>query len=105
MKCKLNDIAYIRKSLRPENIGLVVRCKTYLGYFIRGEDITISGEIYGAFDTDHYWMIENDCSELETQFGKSRESFILDSWLDPIVPKGEDTDIKTKIEFDDRIDA
>lgn len=65
-------------------MGLVVRCKRYLGYYERGATIIISGESFLAFDTDDFWLIENDYGEIEYQFGKAREGYIMDSWLEPI---------------------
>lgn len=84
MRCKVDDLCYIKKSLREPNIGLVVRCKKYLGYYERGSTIIISGESFLAFDSDDHWLVENDYGEIEYQFGRSREGYIMDSWLEPI---------------------
>ena len=97
MKCKLNDLCYIKKSLREANVGLVVQCKRYLGHYDRGATIVISGESYMAFDTDDYWIVENNYGEIESQFGKTREGYIMDSWLDPIRKLDSGTEKNTKI--------
>ena len=97
MRCKLNDLCYIKKSLREPNIGLVVRCKRYLGYYERGSTIIISGESYLAFDSDDFWLIENDYCEIESQFGKAREGYIMDSWLEPIAKLEDNFDADKKI--------
>jgi hypothetical protein len=83
MKCKLNDLAFITKALRQENIGKVVTCAKYLGYYERGATITINGEHWFAFDSDDYWLISGN---IETQFGQAKQSYIMDSWLTPIQP-------------------
>lgn len=105
MQCKVGDLAHIKKALRPTNVGLVVRCKAYLGHYSRGEMIPLNGELWAAFDTDDYWLIENDYADVETQFGAARESYIMDSWLEPIKPKGELTGTTTKKKIEDNIDA
>jgi hypothetical protein len=83
MKCKQGDLAFIKKALRYENIGKVVTCARYLGYYERGSKVTISGEEWLAFDSDNYWLVKGD---IETMFGKARESYIPDTWLAPISP-------------------
>jgi hypothetical protein len=84
MKCSVGDLAFINKALRPENVGKVVTCVKYLGYYARGDVIVISGEHFYAFDSDNYWLIE--ASALETQFGASKVAYSMDSWLTPIKP-------------------
>lgn len=105
MQCKKDDLCYIRKSLRPNNVGLVVQCKVYLGHYSRGEMIPMHGEQWMAFDTDDYWLIENNYGDIETQYGNSRESYIMDSWLEPIPPKSQDIGTTTKKKIEDNIDA
>ena len=75
---------------------MVVVCKKYLGYYSRGDKIEINGEIWFAFDTDDYWLIEQNYSDLETLYGKAKESYIMDSWLEPIEPKTKNTVQKLK---------
>lgn len=83
MICKQGDLAYIKKALRPENIGKIVTCKVLIGELKRGEPFIHNGEQWLAYDTDAHWVIQCT-SGLETQYGLSTEGFILDSWLIPI---------------------
>ncbi len=94
---KQGNLAFIKKSLRQENIGKFVTCIRYLGYYSKGDFIDISGERYQAYDTDHYWIIR--ASAIETQFGSSREAYSLDSWLQPIEPLNDEDLVEDK-EFD-----
>jgi hypothetical protein len=84
MQCKQGELAFIKKSLRPRNIGLIVECKGYLGFYLRDDIIEISGERYTAIVSDNYWIISSASGSIETQFGKSKEGFIPDLWLTPI---------------------
>ena len=84
MLCEEGDLAYIKKALRPENVGLVILCKQYLGYYLRGDIVEVNGEHFTAIVSDNYWYIENDYGEIETMFGKSRVSYHPDLWLEPI---------------------
>lgn len=83
MKCKQGNLAFIKKALRKENIGRIVTCTKYLGYYSRGDTITISGENWLAPDSDNYWCVSGN---LETQFGTASQAYIMDSWLAPIEP-------------------
>lgn len=83
MRCKVNDLAFIRKAMRPSNIGKVVQCKELLGKFERGEDIMWNGESFNSPDSDYIWVVTSK-SQLETLYGPSIEAFIADSWLTPI---------------------
>lgn len=87
MICKLNDMAYIKKALRPANIGRVITCKELLGYFIQGEEYLWNGEVYLAQDTDYIWVVESP-SGLDTLYGKSLMATAPDSWLVPIKMDG-----------------
>lgn len=97
MKCKLNDIAFIKKALRKENIGRVVTCTKYLGYYERGATITINGENWVAFDSDDYWEVSGN---IETQFGSAKQAYIMDSWLSPIKPLDESEEDSYSLEDD-----
>ena len=90
MNCKEGDLAYIKKAIRTENIGKIVRCKKHLGYFSRGDSVLWNGEAWAAYDTDDQWVIECK-SGLKTQYGSSTEALIIDSWLIPI--KGDPTEL------------
>lgn len=85
MKCKQGDLAYIRKALRPENVGKIVTCKQMLGYYIMGETVTWNGENFLAPETDYMWVVYAKYG-VETMYGSSKEGMIADSWLQPIVP-------------------
>lgn len=92
-QCKLNDLAFIKKSLRPANVGLIIQCVKYLGPYSKGELITINGEHWHAYDTDDHWVIESKSGSIETQFGKSKIAYIPDSWLTPIKPLSDDGEL------------
>jgi len=83
MRCKLGDLAFIRKAMRSSNIGKVVQCKELLGKFNRGDEIKWNGELFVSTDTDYIWVVTSK-SQLETLYGPSIEAFIADSWLTPI---------------------
>ena len=94
-QCKEGQLAFIKKSLRPENIGKVVICQKYIGYYSRGDVVTVNGENWLAPDTDDYWVIYSE-SGIETQYGKSKIAYIMDSWLTPIDPDLINDEIETK---------
>lgn len=88
MNCKQGDLAYIIKSMRPANIGLIVTCDSFLGFFYEGEIIEMNKEQWYAPVTDNYWVIGNKSGNIETQFGKSSIAYIADTWLKPILADG-----------------
>ena len=79
-------LCWIKKSLRPENQGLVIETSQYLGYFQRGERLLVMGEYYHAFDTDHHWLINSKHGMISTQYGASQVGYSPESWLVPILP-------------------
>lgn len=81
MKCKQGQLAFIIKSIRPENIGRIVTCSKYIGHYSRGDVVSVNGEQWTAFDTDDYWLIEGN---IETQYGPSKIAYTMDSWLKPL---------------------
>jgi len=83
IKCKVNDLAFIKKAIRPVNIGRVVTCKELLGKFAFGETIVWNGEEFASPEDDYMWVVSSS-GNLETQFGPSKEAMIPDSWLTPI---------------------
>lgn len=101
MKCKQGDLAYIKKALRPANIGLAVVCKEYLGYYLRDDIIEVNKEHFTAIISDNYWVIENSYCEIETQFGKSSMAFSPDTWLEPI--KKSKLDVGDKVNVEENI--
>jgi hypothetical protein len=92
MNCKQGDLAFIKKSLRPENTGLIVTCSEYLGYYLANDTIEISGEHWGAPVSDNYWRVTTTSNSLSTMFGKSTSGYIPDLWLTPI--KADNLDIE-----------
>ena len=89
MKCKQGDLAYIVFSVRPENVGRIVKVAEYIGKFKEGDQFEFRGMPCQALVTDHYWWIEAD--DLSIQFGPSPRAYIADSWLRPIKkPKDKD---------------
>ena len=98
MKCNQGDYARIIFSLRPENIGLVVKVAEYIGKFKQGEEFEFRGMPCKCIITDHYWWIEGD--DITIQFGPSPKAYIPDTWLEPIRPEQELRKISTKKELD-----
>lgn len=96
MNCKQGDLAFIKNAVRKENIGLIVTCIENLGYFLKGDKIEISGELWEAAISDNYWLIESSSSSIETMFGKSKIAYGPDTWLFPIKPKELDENIYTQ---------
>jgi hypothetical protein len=97
MRCKKNDLAFINKALRPENVGRVVTCSEYLGFFIEGE--IIIDQVLVAHYTDHWWQVTSDSNSIETQYGKSNIAYLPDAWLTPIKPEPLDEDDVTDLDL------
>ena len=98
MKCNQGDYARIIFSLRPENVGRVVKVAEYIGKFKQGEEFEFRGMPCKCIITDHYWRIEGD--DITIQFGPSPKAYIPDTWLEPIRPEQELRKISTKKELD-----
>lgn len=98
MNCKQGDLAYILFSLRPENIGRVVRVAEYIGKFSEREQFQFNGMLCQALVTDHYWWIEAD--DLSIGLGPSPRAYIADSWLRPIKPDEESQESKEELELE-----
>ena len=60
MRCKQGDYARIIFSIRPENIGRVVKVVEYIGRFQQGEQFEFRGRPCECAVTDHHWWIEGD---------------------------------------------
>lgn len=86
MKCKQGDLARIIFSIRPENIGRIVKVKEYIGRFKQGETFEFRTLTCMCAVTDHYWWIEAD--DLSIGLGVSPQAYIPDTWLEPIRPEG-----------------
>lgn len=87
MKCKQGDIARIIFSMRPENIGRIVKVKEYIGKFSAGEFFDFRGMKCQCAVNDHHWWIEAE--DLSILFGPSPQAYIADTWLEPIRPEEE----------------
>lgn len=96
MRCKVGDLAFIRKALRPQNIGLIVQCTEYIGPLIKGEKFKWNGEMWTAIDTGDFWVITSPTGSIETQYGKSKQAHTLDAWLTPIKAEPEQNSVSTE---------
>jgi hypothetical protein len=98
VNCNQGDLAHIIFSLRPENIGRVVKVSEYIGKFSEREQFQLYGQVCQALVTDHYWIIEAE--DLSIGLGPSPKAYIADSWLRPIRPEQEDISVKEEIEIE-----
>jgi len=103
MNCKENDLAFIKQSVQPKNIGLIVNCSKYLGFYLQGDYLEISGEFWMAAVSDNYWLIESPTGSIETMYGKSKMAYIPDTWLFPIKEEPKEENISTISTLDDEI--
>ena len=94
MKCQQGDVARIIYSVRPENIGRIVKVVDYIGKYNAKEEWEFRGMPCQAPVHDHYWWIEAD--DLSSGFGPSPRAYIADTWLEPI--RSEQEKIKSKAE-------
>jgi hypothetical protein len=99
---KQGDLAFINTALRPANMGAVVTCTQYLGYYLQGDYVEMHGEYFKAYCSDNFWLISGD---LLTQFGPAKESYIPDLWLTPILADKLDTEENEHLTIDDKISA
>ena len=98
MKCKQGDQAVIIFSLRPQNVGRIVKVSEYIGKFKQKDQFTFRDMNCEAIINDHYWWIEAE--DIEIQFGPSPKAYIADSWLEPIKSKKEKLFSKQEKEVD-----
>lgn len=98
MKCKQGDYARIIHSIRPENIGRVVKVVEYIGKFQQGETFEFRNMTCKCAVTDHHWWIEGD--DITIKFGPSPKAYIADTWLEPIRPD----QLKEKSKADNELD-
>ena len=84
MKCKQGDLAIIKFSIRPENIGRIVKVSDLIGHYEAGTLFQFRGMPCQAIITDNYWWIEAE--DLSIMLGPSPRAYIPDSWLEPIKP-------------------
>jgi hypothetical protein len=98
MKCKEGDVAHIIHSVRPENIGRIVKVVEYIGKFEAREMFQFRGMPCQAPVHDHFWWIEAD--DLSSGYGPSPRAYIADTWLEPIKNPEEKLKETTEIELD-----
>jgi hypothetical protein len=98
MKCKQGDVARIIYSVRPENIGRIVKVVEYIGKFEAREQWQFRGLPCQAPVHDHYWWIEAE--DLASYYGPSPKAYIADTWLEPIRPEEEKEESKAEKELD-----
>jgi hypothetical protein len=98
MKCKQGDYAKIIYSVRPENIGRVVKVVEYIGKFQENETFEFMGFTCTCLVTDHYWWIGGD--DITIQMGPSPKAYIADTWLEPIRPEEKETKETVEEEID-----
>lgn len=84
MKCEQGDYARIIYSVRPENIGKIVKVVTYIGKFNEHELFEFRSMPCKCLVTDHHWWIEGD--DITIMFGPAPKAYIPDTWLEPIKP-------------------
>ena len=96
MKCTQGDVAHITFSIRPQNVGLIVKVNEYIGKCEKGEQFQFRGMPCQCLISDHYWWIEAE--DITTLLGPSPQAYIADSWLEPI--KQPKKAIKVKKEVD-----
>jgi hypothetical protein len=97
MKCNQGDLARIVFSIRPENIGRIVKVREYIGKFNQGKTFEFRTLTCMCAVTDHYWWIEAD--DLSIGLGVSPQAYIPDSWLEPIRPEGQEQTQKQDIKI------
>ena len=98
MKCKLGDYARIIHSVKPDNIGRVVKVVEYIGAFKQQERFEFRSMSCECPVTDHFWWIDGD--DITIQFGPSPKAYIADTWLEPIRPVKEEEKTTTEKELD-----
>ena len=98
MKCKVGDFARIIHSIRPENIGRVVKVVEYIGKFEQGEQFDFRGITCQSPVHDHFWWIQGE--DLASGFGPSPKAYIADTWLEPIRPEEEKEESEAEKELD-----
>lgn len=98
MNCKEGDLAHIVFSIRPENVGRIVKVAEYIGKFGANEEFEFRGMTCKALVPDHYWWIEAE--DLSIGLGPSPRAYIADTWLRPIKPPKEKDQEKEALELD-----
>lgn len=84
-RCKQGQMAWIIKSLMPENIGKQVSIVGYIGYFEAEQSFEYNGMTIRVPVTSHYWWVTCP-SGLSTPVGETSKGVGPDIWLQPIDP-------------------
>jgi hypothetical protein len=97
MKTELrpNDLCFIIKALRTENIGKIVTCVQHIGYHERGQPFVWNGETWCSRDTGNLWVVSGN---VITLYGKSTQAVIPEHWLKKIEPLDELSEIYSTLE-------
>lgn len=98
-------MCFIKKSIRPRNIGKIVITKECLGKMEAGQKFDYQMHVSMAQITDVFWVVTDPAGGLETAFGLSSEVFIPDSWLHPIRPDPDDVDESETTKLFDEVEA
>ena len=98
MNVSEGDLAIIAFSIRPQNVGRIVKVAEYIGKFDKDETFDFRGMVCQALVADHFWWIEAD--DLDIQLGPSPRAYIADSWLRKIKPSKDSVKEKESNELD-----
>jgi len=93
-RCKVGDLAFIKKAIIQENVGRVVSVVQYIGFLSADEQFEYNGIACRVPVTDHYWWITSK-TPLETPVGPTNKAYGADMWLEPIKPDLLDTTEET----------
>ena len=99
LRCKPSDLAFIIRAMNKVNIGRIVLCKEYLGYYQKDEPVMYSGEKWAAQDTGHIWVVFSE-SGLTTLYGSSKIALMMDHWMVPIDANKDESEEGTEVETD-----
>ncbi len=78
-------MAWIIKSLMPENVGKCVSIVSYIGYMEAEQAFEYNGMTMRVPVTSHYWWVTSP-SGLATPLGETSKGLGPDIWLQPIDP-------------------
>lgn len=79
VRCKLNQLCWVKNAQVQSNVGRIVTTSLYLGYYEANANTNTP-------ISAHYWNVKSN-SKLDTIYGKEEHEVCLpDSWLQPILP-------------------
>ena len=82
---------------------MIVECKEYLGYYLKGDKVEINKEFWSVPISDNYWLIESSTCSIGTLFGKAKNAYGPDTWLSPIKTDGIDDEDNLYLPIDDLV--